>query len=403
MASLQGEKARSRSPLRSAACTTSDGSGPLPVIDVSPWYQETSVDKKDEVVNAVRTACENIGFLVVTGIPNELTMAIARAEAAARTMFLNRAEDTIESCLAAKHGDGAYGYFPQKTEALGYSADSAQKPDIREAFSMGPIEGIRSPRLKAKASDSGTDDAAFFKRVVDFCYQPTPWPTSNGLVSSDEFRCAMEGFYRHSSAFGSTLLEIMALALGLDHNHFSVPSGEGENCNSARAIWYPRLAEAAADGQMRCGPHSDTGALTLLWCDGPGLEVQMKVPGAKSEGVIKNNLNMLESDGRGQEQKPVSEAADSNVHWSPVYPRSAGMQSRRSLIVNIGDLLQKASGDRWKSTPHRVPAPKTEDPENQDRLVLVQFIMLAADFPMGGTTQGEYSFGHFKRWGRNKG
>ena len=69
--------------------------------------------------------------------------------------------------------------------------------------------------------------------------------------------------------------------------------------------------------------------------------------------------------------------------------------------MNIGDLLQKASGDRWKSTPHRVPAPRVASAENRDRLVLVLFVMLAADFKMGGTTQGEYSFGHFKRWGRN--
>jgi len=90
-----------------------------------------------------------------------------------------------------------------------------------------------------------------------------------------------------------------------------------------------------------------------------------------------------------------------------------------SLLVNIGDMLEKISGNTWRSTPHRVPAPDVpvggkvshnvsetaslNPSKNEDRLVLVLFVILAADFPVdeAGLTQGEYLFSHFKRWGRN--
>ena len=53
----------------------------------------------------------------------------------------------------------------------------------------------------------------------------------------------------------------------------------GEHSNSTRAIWYPKLSEPAKRGQARCGAHSDTGALTLLYADSPGLEVVTSVSG----------------------------------------------------------------------------------------------------------------------------
>ena len=52
-----------------------------------------------------------------------------------------------------------------------------------------------------------------------------------------------------------------------------LPLALAQHSNSARTIFYPRLEAPAGKGQVRCGAHSDTGAITLLWPDGPGLEV----------------------------------------------------------------------------------------------------------------------------------
>mmetsp|Transcript_10318 Transcript_10318/g.18829 ORF Transcript_10318/g.18829 Transcript_10318/m.18829 type:complete len:320 (-) Transcript_10318:295-1254(-) len=245
-----------------------------------------------------------------------------------------------------------------KSEALGYKADVGKKPDLREAFSMGPLDV--SERYGAYLRDS---------EMFQFFYQETPWPSG-----MEEFRETLSEFYRLSSALGQVLLRVMAAALGLPESHFQKPSANGEHCNSTRAILYPKLNKPAVSGQSRCGAHSDTGALTLLWSDTPGLELQSR------DSRWLSVQNLLKKEG--------SEAADTNT-----------------LIVNIGHLLQKISQGKWRSTPHRVPAPGIHDNViNQDRIVLVNFIMLAPDFvidPTTGMTQGEYAFSHFNRKGRN--
>ena len=110
-------------------------------------------------------------------------------------------------------------------------------------------------------------------------------------------------------------------------------------------------------------------SLTLLFADGPGLEVKLREQNGEEDGGT----------------------------WLPIQAPPG------ALIVNIGDLLATVSGERWKSTPHRVPAPAIHSPDNADRLALVCFIILAADFPLddSGMTQGLYLRNHFKRWGRN--
>eukprot|EP00395_MALV-II_sp_L67-2_P000067 gene67-32_t len=116
---------------------------------------------------------------------------------------------------------------------------------------------------------------------------------------------------------------------------------------------------------MRCGAHSDTGALTLLWSDAAGLELQPSKSGKKG---------------------------DPNAPWVAVDPSAFGEVSsaadtggdsaaQRTMVVNIGDLLEHISKGKWRSTPHRVLAPALDSAENRDRLVLVNFITLAVDFP----------------------
>ena len=147
-----------------------------------------------------------------------------------------------------------------QSEALGYFADSQKKPDIREAFSMGPVNGERSERLQRKYAAEEDD---FYRRVIDFCYQPTPWPSSNGQdFDSRGFRDALEAFYRHASSLGTVLLEICALALDLPRDHFERPSVPGENCNSARTIWYVQTGQ-----QLKLLPRLRVSLLRRFTCE----------------------------------------------------------------------------------------------------------------------------------------
>mmetsp|Transcript_11829 Transcript_11829/g.17629 ORF Transcript_11829/g.17629 Transcript_11829/m.17629 type:complete len:395 (-) Transcript_11829:106-1290(-) len=367
----------------------------LPVIDISPWVasewndnKNTLVEAKAKVVAQVKTACEKIGFFAVTNIPEDLQTAIKDASETSRELFrLLEDDDALKKRLHDKQNKEmkeprAYGHFPMKSEALGYDANVLKKPDLREAFSMGP--STTAKRFQECIDGKGEGSETFSKRkigdiytfadVVKFFFQKTPWPQLKGI----KFRESMEKYYRLSSELGTILLRVMSLALGLPEDKFMKASAEGEHCNSARAIFYPKLKSQALEGQSRCGAHSDTGALTLLWSDSPGLEL-------KQRG--KN----------GTDGKWLS-VADLVISES----KNSIFGDAKTLIVNIGELMSRISNGRWLSTPHRVPAPDPEALENRDRIVLVNFIMLAPDFPLDDNlTQGEYAFRHFLRWGRN--
>lgn len=395
----------------------------LPVLDISAWLTGTNYDTsekqgyvKQETVQHLRRACEETGFFALRFAPTvvngdhdssscsytagtsspptwvgasrstSLEETITLAAAAGRGFFRRG----LGEKMAVRAGPGqAYGYFPMESEALGYSPDVAKKPDLREAFSMGPEGGApakyrsspKNPPSEEGSSNMISVVSESTRAVLDFCFQPTPWPADKN------FQSTMTEFYRQSSGLGAALLQVVALALGLEETHFDTPSAPGEHCNSARAIWYPQLLKPAAENQFRCGPHSDTGAVTLLWTDGPGLEIEInniwtRVT-APPDCFIVNIGDLLERVSARRVGSPAPLAGDGDVgeeENKPPFP-----------------------GRKWRSTPHRVPAPGVHEATNRDRLVLVLFLILAPDFEMEpGLTQGEYIYQHFLRWGRNK-
>lgn len=88
-----------------------------------------------------------------------------------------------------------------------------------------------------------------------------------------------------------------------------------EPYNTTRIIHYPAYTGPVKNRQQRIGEHSDYGTITLLWQvnDVPGLEVQ-----------------------------------DLDGKWHPV------PYAKDSVVVNIGDLLQRWTNDYFVSTKHRV-------------------------------------------------
>lgn len=94
--------------------------------------------------------------------------------------------------------------------------------------------------------------------------------------------------------------------------------GIRENKTTLRLLYYPAMTELK-EGQVRLGEHSDYGTITLLFQDQiGGLEILQKegfVPARPIEGTI---------------------------------------------LVNIGDLLQRWTNDKLVSTIHRVVVPHEE-------------------------------------------
>jgi isopenicillin N synthase-like dioxygenase len=125
-------------------------------------------------------------------------------------------------------------------------------------------------------------------------------PTLAGVAwPNDELRVAYERYYAEMLRVAGTIVD----ALDLDASFFD------DRSSSLRVIDYP----AGRSEGARAGAHRDYGCLTLIRSDASGLEVQTR-------------------DGE----------------WLAVDPAPGG------LVVNIGDLMQFWSNDRWISTLHRV-------------------------------------------------
>ncbi|MFK8851017.1 isopenicillin N synthase family dioxygenase [Streptomyces sp. Ac-502] len=166
---------------------------------------------------------------------------------------------------------------------------------------------------------------------------PSHWPPQVPLL-----RTYVTEFADRMRALSDTLLQIMATALGepedLFTRHTTRPNG------NVLINWYPasHTTGPAAPGQFRIGPHTDFGLLTLL----------------------------DRQNGRGGLQIHDDVAGWQDAPWEP-----------GALTLNIGDLMQRWSGDRWHSGRHRVLPPPVEAPA-EELTSLVYFHACAPDTPI---------------------
>ena len=130
------------------------------------------------------------------------------------------------------------------------------------------------------------------------------------------FRDRTGGLYAGLDALGLRLLRAIARHLGLEDDYFAPTVKDSDSI--LRLLHYPPLPDGAAG--LRAGPHEDINAITLLL-------------GAEEAG-----LEILGRDGR----------------WLAVNPPAG------SVVVNIGDMLQRLTNHRLPSTTHRVANPASE-------------------------------------------
>ena len=135
---------------------------------------------------------------------------------------------------------------------------------------------------------------------------PNRWP-----AEPPGFREAVECYFAAAGALGQALLRAFAVSLGAAPDffapHYLRPMARGQ------LIHYPPPPADAPPDLFGVAPHSDFGCITLLLQETPGLEV-------------------------------LARTGD----WVPVPPRAG------TLVVNIGDLLERWSNGRLPSTRHRV-------------------------------------------------
>lgn len=271
-----------------------DTSGPVTAVDLAPFRLGTGADRA-RVAAGVDAACRSTGFLAVTGhgVPDDL---VERMFAVTTAFFDLPREQKLRYRLADKSANR--GYFAEGTEALSYSLGRESPPDLFEAFNVGwdipddEVDGYVAP-------------------VRSTFFAPNPWPDA-----PPGFRETWLEYWHAMDALGHTLMSACAVALGLPHDHFEPTLGR--NISVMRAVNYERRDPEAPvlDGQMRMGPHSDYGSLTILAADrAPGLQIL------------------------------------TDAGWADAMPPPGG------FLVNLGDLMAEWTNDRWQSTVHRVVPP----------------------------------------------
>ncbi len=144
---------------------------------------------------------------------------------------------------------------------------------------------------------------------------PNVWPAENHLPAA-ALREPCERYYQ--AIYNLTLTVLAMLARSLPHGpHIFEDFVSGTPAAPLRLLHYPPAPAGKGTGKPQFGSsaHTDFGAITLLLTDkNPGLEVYDALEG----------------------------------RWVPIAPNPD------AYVVNVGDMLSKWTGDRYKSSLHRV-------------------------------------------------
>lgn len=150
------------------------------------------------------------------------------------------------------------------------------------------------------------------------------------------FRTRALALYRSLERVGNRVLEAAAIALGLPADWFADKTDYGNSI--LRPIHYPPI-EQAPEGAVRAARHEDINLITLL-------------VGSREQG-----LEILTREG----------------HWIPVTTLPG------TIVVNVGDMLQRLTNHVFPSTTHRVVNPPGES-AGQSRYSIPFFLHPNPDF-----------------------
>lgn len=195
--------------------------------------------------------------------------------------------------------------------------------DVKRRYEIEGLAGQRGytsfGKEHAKGSDA-PDLKEFFQfgQTIEAGQTPPEYYPDNVKVDDlPDFYPRFLEAYRAFERSGGALLSAIALHLGLQEEHFNAHIHMGNSI--LRAIHYPPIVREPQSA-IRAEQHEDINLITLL-------------VGASADG-----LEILSKDNE----------------WLPI---KAGPNE---IVVNVGDMLQRLTNDRLKSTTHRVVNPPRE-------------------------------------------
>lgn len=189
------------------------------------------------------------------------------------------------------------------------------------------IEGIGGQRGytsfgKEHAKGMKAGDLKEFWHFGQFVEDKDPiqkeYPDNVNVTEIPDFLPNGKTAYQAFEDTGRHMLRAIALFLGLEEDYFNPHIHNGNSI--LRPIHYPPITGEVEEGAVRAGAHEDINLITLL-------------VGASADGLQVLNKN--------KEWVSVTEIQD-------------------HIVVNVGDMLQRLTNNRLKSTTHRVTNPPKE-------------------------------------------
>lgn len=169
----------------------------------------------------------------------------------------------------------------------------------------------------AKGSDAPDLKEFFQYGQVDRSGYEKEYPENVQVSQIQEFNPTFDEAFRAFEKSGTAMLQAIALYLGLEEHYFDKYVRQGNSI--LRAIHYPPITEKPKSA-IRAEQHEDINLITLL-------------VGASADGL---------------------EILTKQNDWVPV------TSLPEQIVVNVGDMLQRLTNNKLRSTTHRVVNPKEE-------------------------------------------
>ncbi|ANE51725.1 isopenicillin N synthase family dioxygenase [Flavisolibacter tropicus] len=256
----------------------------IPVVDLSDFLSGDAT-RKQNFVNELGKAYEEVGFVAVKnhGISDDLIADLYKYVQAFFALPTDTKLKYEKKELAGQRGYTSFG----REHAKGYEA-----PDLKEFFQLGQTVTDNDP-IKEEYPDNVTVDEV------------------------PEFTPTMLSAYSNFEKSGKSLLQAIALYLGLDEHYFDEYVHNGNSI--LRAIHYPPITSEPKSA-IRAEQHEDINLITLL-------------VGASADGL---QILTKQNEWVGVTSLP------------------------EQIVVNVGDMLQRLTNNRLRSTTHRVVNPPRE-------------------------------------------
>lgn len=288
-----------KSPLRDALPSE------IPIIDISPIFSP-SLSERQAVAQQVRAAAQNMGFFYIKnhGIPEDVTQ---NAYEACLAFFKQDMETKIKADY--KNAKWSNGYKAPDTQRL----NPYEGIDVRESFSY-RYDPLYDPTVGEEGLENIPEEVKRQLRNEEY-----PWEKTSNLPRLKE---SMVRHIGECLTLARALTRCFALSMGLEEGVFDEKVKYPDA--SYGLNYYPPitpkptgsttiLQDDGDEDRVSIGSHTDFQLFTILWQDSHG------------------GLQVLNKQGQWLRAKPI-----------------AG-----TLVVNLGDFMQRITNDAYISTVHR--------------------------------------------------